>query len=89
MGINHSRLTQKNGPNQSETTEINSLIQSGAFSPAYDGPVQSDLKKCSRHINIRFHALRTKADFEADFLPTPLPTPLYEQLRRDMDANEN
>jgi hypothetical protein len=74
---------------QSETTEINSLNQSGAFSPVYDGPVQSEVHESSRHINIRFHALRTKADFEADFLTKPLPTPLYEQLRRDMDANEN
>jgi hypothetical protein len=74
---------------QSEATEINSLIQSGAFSPVYDGPVQSELNESSRHINIRFHALRSKADFEADFLNKSLPTPLYEQLRRDMDANEN
>ncbi len=50
---------------------------------------QSEQNKSSRHINIRFYALRTKADFEADFLTKPLPTPLYEQLRRDMDANEN
>ncbi len=74
---------------QSEATEINSLIQSGAFSPVYNGPVQSELDKSSRHINTRFHALRFKADFEADFLNKPLPTTLYEQLRRDMDANEN
>jgi hypothetical protein len=74
---------------KSEATEINSLIQSGAFSPVYDGPVQSELNKSSRHVNIRVHALRTEADFEADFLTKPLPTPLYEQLRRDMDANEN
>ncbi len=74
---------------QSEATEINSLIQSGAFSPVYDGPAQSELNKSSRHINIRFHALRTEADFEADFLTKPLPTLLYEQLRSDMDANEN
>jgi hypothetical protein len=74
---------------QSEATEINSLIQSGAFSPVYNGPVQSELNKSSRHINIRFHALRSKAELEADFLTKPLPTPLYEQLRRDMDANEN
>jgi hypothetical protein len=82
MGISHSRLTPKKWP-QSETTEINSLIQPGAFSPFYDGPVQSELNKSSRHINIRFHALRTKADFEADLLTKPLPTQLYEQLCRD------
>ena len=74
---------------KSEATEINSLIQYGAISPFYDGPVQSEHNKSSRHINIRFHALRTKADFEADFLTKPLPTPLYEQLRRDIYANEN
>jgi hypothetical protein len=75
---------------QSEATEINSLIRSGAFSPVYDRPIQSELNENSRHINIRFHALRSKADFEADFLnKKPLPMSLYEQLRRDMDANEN
>jgi hypothetical protein len=74
---------------QSEATEINSLIQSGAFSPVYNGPVKSELNESSRHTNTRFHALRSKADFEADFLTKPLPTPLYEQLRRDMDAKEN
>jgi hypothetical protein len=76
---------------QSEATEINSLIQSGAFSPVYGGPgpAQSELNESSHHINIRFHALCTEADFEADFLAKPLPTPLYEQLRRDMNANEN
>ncbi len=74
---------------QSEATEINRLIQSGVFSPVYDGPVQSELNESSRHINIRFHAFRIKADFEADFLNKPLPTPLYEQLRHDMDANKN
>ncbi len=74
---------------QSEATEINSLIQSGAFSPVYNGPAQSNLNESSRHINIRFHALRSKADCEADFLSKPIPTPLYEQLRRDTLANEN
>ncbi len=74
---------------QSEATEINSLIRSGAFSPVYNGPAQSKLNESSRHINTRFHALRSKADFEADFFTKPLPTPLYKQLRRDMDANEN
>ncbi len=29
---------------QSEATEINSLIQSSAISPIYDGPVQSERK---------------------------------------------
>ncbi len=52
---------------QSEATEINNLIQSGAFSPVYNGPAQSNLKESSRHINIRFHALRSKADCEARF----------------------
>jgi len=33
----------------------------------------------------RFHALR----HEADFLTKQLPTPLYEQARRDLDANES
>ncbi len=74
---------------QSEATEINSLIQSGAFSPVYKGPAQSNLNDSSRHINIRFHALPFKADREADFLTKPIPTPLYEQLRRDILANEN
>jgi hypothetical protein len=74
---------------QSEATEIDSLILSGAFSPVYNGPAQTKLNENSRHINTRFHALRSKADFEADFLTKPLPPPLYEQLRRDMDANEN
>jgi hypothetical protein len=74
---------------QSEATEINSLIQSGAISPVYDGPVQSEQNKTSRHINIRFHALHHEADNEADFLTKPLPTPLYEQVRRDLDANES
>jgi hypothetical protein len=74
---------------QSEATEINSLIQSGAFSPVYKGPAQSNLNESSRHINIRFHVLRSKADCKADFLTKPIPTPLYEQLRRDILANEN
>ncbi len=74
---------------QSEATEIDSLIQSGAFSPVYKGPAQSNLNESSRHINIRFHALRSKADCEADFFTKPVPTPLYEQLRRDILANEN
>ena len=70
---------------QSEATEINSLIQSCAISPIYDGPVQSERNESSRHINIRFHALR----HEADFFTKQLPTPLYEQARRDLDANES
>ena len=70
---------------QSEANEINSLIQSGAISLFYDGPVQSELNKSSRHINLRFHALRK----EADFFTKQLPTPLYEQARRDFDANES
>jgi hypothetical protein len=74
---------------QLEATEINSLIQSGAFSPVYKGSAQSKLNESSRHINIRFYALRSKADCEADFLTKPIPTPLYEQLRRDILANEN
>ncbi len=40
----------------------------------------------ARHINIRFHALRHEADF---FFTKQLPTPLYEQARRDLDANES
>ncbi len=74
---------------QSEATETNSHIQFGAFSPVYNGPAQSKLNESSRHINIRFHALRSKADCEADFLTKPVPMPLYEQLRRDILANEN
>jgi hypothetical protein len=74
---------------QSEATEINNLIQAGAFSPVYNGPAQSNLNESSRHINMRFHALRYKADCEADFLTKPIRTPLYEQLRRDILANEN
>jgi hypothetical protein len=74
---------------QSEATEINSLIRSGAFSPVYNGPLQNGLNESSRHINTSFHALRSKAEFEADFLNRPLPTQLYEQLRHDMDANED
>jgi hypothetical protein len=70
---------------QSEATEINSLIQSGAISPFYDGPVQSEHNKSSRHITKRFHALR----HEADFLIKQLPTPLYEQACRDLEANES
>jgi len=63
---------------QSEATEINNLIQA-----------QSNLNESSRHINMRFHAFRSKADCEADFLTKPIRTPLYEQLRRDILANEN
>ena len=74
---------------QSEATEINNLIQSGALSPVYNGPAQSNLNESSRHINMRFHALRSKADCEADFLTKPIRTPQYEQLRRDILANEN
>jgi hypothetical protein len=74
---------------QSEATEINSLIQSGAFSPVYNKPAQSKLNGSSCHINTRFHALRSETDCEADFLTKPLPTPLNEQLRRDILANEN
>ena len=73
---------------QSEATEINSLIQSGAFSPVYNGPAQSKLNESSCHINTRFHALRSKAE-EADFLTNPVPTPQYDQLRRKILANEN
>ena len=74
---------------QSEATEINSLIQSGAFSPVYNRPAQSKLDESSRHINIRFHALRSEADSEADFLTKPVPTPLFDQCRRQILANEN
>ncbi len=74
---------------QPEATEIDSLIQSGAFSPVYNEPAQSKLNGSSRQINTRFHALRSKADWEADFLTKSLPTPLYEQLRHDILANEN
>ncbi len=74
---------------QSEATEINKLTQSGAFSPVYNGPAPSNLNESSRHIKMRFHALRSKADCEADFLTTPIRTPLYEQLRRDIMANED
>ena len=74
---------------QSEATEINNLTQSGAFSPVYNGPAQSNLNESSRHINMRFHELRSKADCEADFLTKPIRTPLYELLRRDILANEN
>ncbi len=70
---------------QSEATEINSLIQSGAFSPVYNGSAQSKHDDSSRHINIRYHALQS----EADFLTKPVPTPLYDQLRRKILANEN
>jgi hypothetical protein len=74
---------------QWEATEINSLIQSGTISPLYDGPVQSEHNKSSRHINKILHALRHEADNEADFLIKPLPMPLYEQLRRVLDADES
>jgi hypothetical protein len=74
---------------QSEATEINSLIQFGAFNPVYNGPLQNGLNESSCHINTHFHALRSKAEFEADFLNKPLPTPLYEELRRDRDAHED
>ena len=74
---------------QSEATDINHLTQSGVFSPVYNGPAQSNLNESSRHINMRFHALRSKADCEADFLTKPIPTPLYEQLRRDILADED
>jgi hypothetical protein len=70
---------------QSEATEINILIQYGAISPFFDGLVQSEHDKSSRHINIRFHALR----HEADFFTKQLLTPLYEQARRELDANES
>jgi hypothetical protein len=65
--------------------EINSLIQLGAISPIHNGPMQIELNNRSRHINIRFHALR----HEADFFTKQLPTPLYERARRDLDANES
>jgi hypothetical protein len=74
---------------QSEATEINNLIQSGAFSPVYNGPAQSNLNESSRHSNMRFHAFRSKADCEADFLTKPIRTPQYEQLRHDILAHEN
>ncbi len=74
---------------QSEATEINNLTQSGALSPVYNGPAQSNLTDSSRHINMRFHALRSKADCETDFLTKPIQTPLYKQLRRDILANED
>ncbi len=83
---------QKNGPNRKLLRSIVS------FNPAplaqskmdqYRANARKAPTKSSRHINTRFHALHSKADFEADFLNKPLPTPLYEQLRRDMDANEN
>ncbi len=70
---------------QSEATEINSLIQSCAINAIYDGPVQNERNESSRHVNIRFHAFR----HEADFFTKQLPTPLYEQARRDLDANES
>jgi hypothetical protein len=73
------------GDQSFQTTEINSLIQYRAISPFYDGPVQSEHDKSSRHINIRFHAL----GHEADFFTKQLPTPLYDQARRDLDANES
>ncbi len=70
---------------QSEATEINSLIQSGAISPFDDRPVQSEHNESSRHVNRRFHALR----HEADFLTKQLSTPLYKQARRDLDVIES
>ncbi len=87
LKINGNQSFQTNAEKwaQSEATEINSLIQSCAISPIYDGPVQSERNESSRHITIRFHALR----HEADFFTKPLPTPLYEQARRDLDANES
>jgi hypothetical protein len=42
----------------------------------------------SRHINKRFHSLRNNYN-EADFFTKQLPTPLYEQARRDLNANES
>ncbi len=74
---------------QSEATEISYLTQSGAFSPVYNGPAQSNLNESSRQINMRYHAIRYKADCEANFLTKPIQTPLYEQLRRDILANED
>jgi hypothetical protein len=68
---------------------ITMIVDSGAsqISPIYDGPVQSERNKRSRHINIRFHALRHEA--EVDFFTKQLPTPLYERARRDLDANKS
>ncbi len=53
---------------QSEATEINSLNKSGVFSPVYNGLAQSKLNESSRHINTRFNALRSKADYEVSRL---------------------
>ncbi len=85
IDVNRSFQTNAEKWAQSAATEINSLIQSCAISPIYDGLVQSERNESSRHINIRFHALR----HEADFFTKQLPTPLYEQARRDLDANES
>jgi hypothetical protein len=87
-GINHSRQTTAEKWAKSEANEINSLIQFGATSPIYDGPMQSERNKSSRHINQRFHVLRNNYN-EADFVTKQLPMPLYEQARRDLDANES
>ncbi len=50
--------------------------------------MQIELNKRSHHINQRFHGLRTDYN-DADFYTKPLPTPLYEQLRRDLEANDS
>jgi hypothetical protein len=50
--------------------------------------MQSERNKSSRHINLRFHALRNNYN-EADFFTKQPPTPLHEQARRDLDANES
>jgi hypothetical protein len=76
---------------QSDAIEINSRIQSGAMSPIHEGPMPSERKKSCRHMNQRFHWLRNNYNYnEADFFTKQLPTPLlYEQARRDLEANES
>ncbi len=73
---------------QSEAKEVNSLIRIGTVSPIHNGPMQIELNKRSRHINQRFHWLRNNYK-EADFFTERLPTPIYEQTRRDFEANES
>ncbi len=73
---------------QSKAKEINSLIQLGTASPIHNRPMQIELKKRSRHINQRFHWLRNNCN-EAEFFIKQLPTPLYDQTRRDSEANES
>ncbi len=76
---------------QSEATEINSLIQSGAFSPVYNGPVQSELNESSS----------TSTRVSMRFAPKPISKPIssisHSQRHYtnnfvatwNMDANEN